>query len=36
MKKIPNLFERNWNGDKSRVLPVLNTDLGLAWKAKTR
>lgn len=31
MKKIPNLFERDWNGDKSRVLPILNTTSDVAW-----
>lgn len=24
MKKIPNLFQRDWSGDRSRVLPELN------------
>lgn len=24
MKKIPSLYERDWNGDRARVLPVVN------------
>lgn len=31
MKKIPNLFERDWNGDKSRVLPELHKGADVAW-----
>jgi hypothetical protein len=31
MQKIPNLFERDWKGDKSRVLPVFNTQADVAW-----
>ena len=31
MKKVPNLFERDWNGNRSRVLPVLNTRADVAW-----
>lgn len=31
MKKIPNLFERDWNGNKSRVLPVLHKDADVEW-----
>ncbi len=31
MKKIPNLFERDWNGNKSRVLPELHKDADVAW-----
>lgn len=31
MKKIPTLFERDWNGDKSRVLPVVSA--GCEWVA---
>jgi len=31
VKKIPNLFERDWNGNKDRVLPVLNTTADIAW-----
>lgn len=31
MKKIPNLFQRDWDGDRSRVLPVLNTEADVAW-----
>jgi len=26
MKKIPSLFERDWDGDRSRVLPVVNPE----------
>lgn len=26
MKKIPTLFERDWNGDRSRVLPQIHPD----------
>lgn len=31
MKKIPNLFLRDWNGNKSRVLPELNPEADVAW-----
>lgn len=31
MKKIPNLFERDWNGNKSRVLPVFNASEDVSW-----
>lgn len=31
MKKIPNLFERDWNGDKSRVLPELHKGADVEW-----
>jgi hypothetical protein len=31
MKKIPNLFERDWNGDKSRVLPELHAGADVEW-----
>jgi hypothetical protein len=26
MKKIPTMFERDWNGDRSRVLPISHAD----------
>ena len=29
MKKIPTLFERDWNGDRSRVLPQVHS--GCEW-----
>lgn len=29
MKKIPTIFERDWDGDRSRVLPVINNEC--AW-----
>lgn len=31
MKKIPNLFERDWQGDKSRVLPKLHEGADVEW-----
>lgn len=31
MKKIPNLFERDWNGDRSRVLPELHKGADVGW-----
>jgi len=31
MKKIPNLFERDWKDAPSRVLPVLNSTADVAW-----
>lgn len=31
MKKIPNLFERDWNGDRSRVLPELHKGADVEW-----
>ncbi len=31
MRKIPNLFERDWNGDKSRVLPELHHGADVGW-----
>jgi hypothetical protein len=31
MKKIANLFERDWNGNKSRVLPQLHEGADVAW-----
>jgi hypothetical protein len=31
MKKIPNVFERDWNGDTSRVLPSLNVSADVGW-----
>jgi hypothetical protein len=34
VKKIPNLFERDWNGDKSRVLPIYNKTADVLWVAR--
>lgn len=31
MKKIPNLFVRDWNGNRSRVLPVFNSEADVLW-----
>lgn len=31
MRKIPNLFERDWNGNKSRVLPELHKGADVEW-----
>jgi hypothetical protein len=31
VKKVPNLFERDWNGDKSKVLPQLHGGADVAW-----
>lgn len=31
MKKIPNLFLRDWNGNRSRVLPVYNPEADVSW-----
>lgn len=31
MRKIPNLFERDWQGNPSRVAPVLNSTADVAW-----
>lgn len=31
MKKIPNLFKRDWAGNPSRVLPEFNSDADVSW-----
>lgn len=31
MKKVPNVFERDWEGNRSQVLPVLHNGADVAW-----